>query len=259
LTDIPHTENEKLLVRQQSLADQVFEILQERINQGVFQSGNQLPTESQLAEELKVSRSTIRVAISRLEDRKLVQRRQGVGTYLRDLAKIPNPLNEFRELAQLIKLTGYKPGYSTFSDIVQPDKHILEALQLQAGSLLLRQRKIFTADGDPFIYVVNHIPVWVFENVISHEEALKPDLTEKFLEFFEITCGHRLSHFVSTVRAEIYEKINPPGELINDGPHTPVLAIDETGFDEEDKPVVHSIEFHPGNWMTFKMIRNVSK
>jgi len=254
---IQKAENEKPMVRQQSLADQVFEILKERINQGVFQSGNQLPTENQLAEELKVSRSTIRVAISKLEDRKLVQRRQGVGTYLREIAKIPNPLNEFIELMQLIKVSGYEPGCSISSDFVQPDENLLEILQLQEGSQILRQRKIFTADGDPIIYVVNHIPVWVFENVISLEDALKPDLTDKFLDFFEITCGKKLSHFISTVRAETYENIDPLFELINKGPHTPVLAITEAGFDEEDKPVVLSTEYHPGNWMTFKIIRNV--
>lgn len=259
MSEIQKAENEKPMVRQQSLADQVFEILKERINQGVFHSGNQLPTENQLAEELKVSRSTIRVAISKLEDRKLVQRRQGVGTYLRELSKISNPLNEFRELVQLIKATGYEPGYSTVSDIVEPAESILEILQLKPGSLTLRQKKIFTADGDPFIYVINYIPTWVFEQVISLEEALKPDLTEKFLDFFEITCGHKVSHFVSTVRAEIFDQLDPPSELINDGPNTPVLAIAETGFNENDKPIVHSVEFHPGNWMTFKIIRNVSR
>jgi len=259
LAEINSNENEKLLVRQQSLADQVFEILKERINQGVFTTGNQLPTESQLAEELKVSRSTIRVAISRLEDRKLVQRRQGIGTYLRQIAKISNPLNEFLELAQLLKATGYEPGYSTIADLVTPPDPILEILQLPAGAETLRQRKIFTANGDPIIYVVNYIPTWVFEQVVSREAALKPDLTERFLDFFEITCGHKVSYFVSTVSAETYDMIDPPGEILHDGPHAPVLAIAETGFNDGDRPIVHSTEYHPGNLMTFNIIRNVSR
>jgi len=258
MTDLLISENENLLVRQQSLADQVFKILKDRIDQGVFQSGNQLPTESQLAEELKVSRSTIRVAISKLEDRKLVQRRQGVGTYLRGLANIPNPLNEFRELTQLIKLSGCEPGYSSVADYVEPSDSIIEFLQLEPGSQVLRQKKLFTANGDPIIYVVNHIPLWVFESVISLEEALRPDLTEKFLDFFEITCGHNVSHFVTTVRADIFVHLDPPAELINDGPNTPVLVISETGFNDNDRPIVHSDEFHPGNLTTFNIIRNAT-
>ncbi|MBC8504281.1 MAG: GntR family transcriptional regulator [Chloroflexi bacterium] len=250
-------QSENTLIRQQSLVDQVFKILYERIISGVYPSGSKLPTGDRLAEELNVSRSTVRMAVSKLEDRKLVQRRQGVGTYVRELIKIPNPLNEFIELSNLIKDHGYQPGYSTLADIVELDGEMLEILQLQPGSKVLQQRKVFTADGDPFIYVVNHIPVWVFEHVISLEEALKPDLTDKFVEFFEVICKQKISHFVSTVRAEIYENIDPPKELVDNEPQTPVLVINETGFNEEARPIVNSCEFHPGNWMTFQMIRRL--
>ena len=253
------SENENLLDRQQPLADQVFEIINDRINDGTYSIGDQLPTEGQLAEDLEVSRSTIRMAISKLEDRKLVQRRQGKGTYVRELIKIPNPLNEFNEFSQLIKDYGFHPGYHTISEIIETPDDILEALQLQNGSLVLEKCKIFTADGDPFIFVVNHIPVWIFEDVINHEEALKPDLTERFVDFFEVTCRQKISHFVSTVRADVYKNIDPPMELVNDGPYTPVLVIDETGFNEDNTPILNSREFHPGNWMTFQMVRRLGK
>lgn len=255
----PEAENELLLVRQQPLTDQIFEIVKERIASNVYPVGSQLPTESQLADELQVSRSTIRMAISKLEDRKLVQRRQGVGTYVREMIKIPNPLNEFINFSYLIKEAGYQPGYSTYAKIVEPHEDMREILHLQAGSLVLDQRKIFTADDDPIIYVINHIPVWVFEDEISHKEALKPDLTERFAEFFEVTCRQKISHFVLAVRADIYENIDPPSELVNEGPHTPVLVVDETGFNQENIPVVHSREFHPGNWMTFQLVRRLGK
>jgi GntR family transcriptional regulator len=256
---LENSNDEKIrsLVRQQPLADQVFDIINERIVAGTYSAGNQLPTEGQLADELGVSRSTIRMAISKLQDRNMVQRRQGVGTYVRELIKIPNPLDEFIDFSYLIKQTGYQPGYRTYAKIVELNDDMLDVLQLPSGSLVLDQRKIFTADDDPFIYVINHIPVWVFEDAISHEEALKPDLTDPFVEFFELTCRQKISHFVLTVRADIYENIDPPTELVNDGPHTPVLVVDETGFNEDDQPIVHSREFHPGNWMTFQLIRRL--
>jgi GntR family transcriptional regulator len=256
-----HSKDEKIksLVRQQPLADQVFEIIEERIASGAYPADSQIPTEGQLADELGVSRSTIRMAISKLQDRNMVQRRQGVGTYVRELIKIPNPLDEFIDFVYLIRQTGYEPGYHTYAKIIEPAADMLEVLQLPSESLVLDQRKVFTADGDPFIYVINHIPVWVFEDAISHEEALKPDLTEKFAEFFDLTCGQKISHFVLTVRADIYENIDPPTELVNDGPHTPVLVVDETGFNRDGQPIVHSREFHPGNWMTFQLIRRLGK
>jgi GntR family transcriptional regulator len=242
--------------RQPPLADQVLDILIKQIANGVYPPGSQLPSENLLAKSLNVSRSTIRTAISRLEDRKLIHRHQGVGTYVSEHLHISNPLNEFIEFPQLIKANGYDPGFKVISsEIIQAKGDIVEDLHLEAGSQVLKIRKIFTANNDPIIYVVNHIPVWIFENVLPHEEALNPNTTENFIAFFEETCHQRISHFISTVRADIYANIDAPDILINDGPATPLLLIDEVGYNENEQPIVSSREYHPGNWMTFRMIR----
>ncbi len=52
------------------------------IDSGRLKQGDQLPTERELSEMFKVSRATIREAIRTLESLKLVQSRQGEGTYV---------------------------------------------------------------------------------------------------------------------------------------------------------------------------------
>lgn len=248
--------NEKIPIRQISLADQVLDILIERIINGVYPPGSQLPPESHLREEFNVSRSTIRTAVSRLEDRKLIHRQRGVGTYVSKHLNISNPLNEFIEFPQLIRDNGYEPGYRELSsEIIEPDQEILENLQLEAGSQVLKIRKIFTANDDPIIYVINHIPLWAFEDILTPEEVTRPGTTERFIGFFKGICNQRISCFISTVKAEILENIDAPDILINDGANTPVLVINEIGYNNKDKPIVSSCEYHPGDWMTFRMIR----
>jgi GntR family transcriptional regulator len=248
--------NERIPVRQVPLADQVFDILVERINDGVYPPGSKLPPENQLREEFNVSRSTIRTAVSRLEDRKLVHRQRGVGTYINQHPNISNPLNEFIEFPQLIKENGYEPGYRELSSkIIEPDQAVLSDLQLAQGSKVLNIRKVFTANNDPIIYVINHIPLWVFQDYLTPKEALKPGTTADFIYFFEKICNQRISHFISTVKAEVIANVDIPSILANDGPHTPVLVINETGYNNQDKPIVSSCEFHPGDWMTFRMMR----
>ena len=248
--------NEQIPIRQISLADQVLDILIERIINRVYLPGSQLPPEDQLREEFNVSRSTIRTAISRLEDRKLVHRQRGVGTYISEHLNISNPLNEFIEFRKLIQENGYEPGYRELSsEIIEADEETLEDLQLEAGSWVLKIRKIFTANNDPIIYVINYIPLWVFEDVLTPEEATRPKITEKFIDFFEGVCNQRISHFISTVKADNFENIDAPNILVNDGPHTPVLVINEIGYNNNDKPIVSSCEYHPGDWMTFRMMR----
>jgi GntR family transcriptional regulator len=252
--------NEQIPMRQISLADQVFDILIDRIIRSVYPPGDKLPSENQLREELSVSRATIRTAISRLEDRFLIHRQPGVGTFISEHLNISNPLNEFIEFPQLIEVNGFEPGYQELSsEIIEPDEEISSNLQLESGSRVLKIRKIFTANGDPIIFVVNHIPLWIFKNILATEEALQPGTTERFIDFFEGICKQRISHFISTIKAETLENIKAPKTLINDGPHTPVLVINEIGYNDNDKPIVTSCEYHPGDWMTFRMMRRRGK
>jgi GntR family transcriptional regulator len=252
--------NEHIPVRQQSLADQILEILVQRIINGDYPPGSKLPPENRLRDEFNVSRSTIRTAVSRLEDRKLVHRQRGVGTFISTQPNISNPLNEFIEFPQLIRENGYKPGYQELSsEIINAGEDVLDNLRLAPGSRVLRLRKIFTANGDPIIYVINHIPVWVFEDDLSEEEVLRSGITEEFINFFEDVCNQRISHFISTVKADVFANIDAPDILIHEGPHTPVLVITETGYNISDQPILSSREFHPGDWMTFRMLRRLGR
>lgn len=54
------------------------------IESGRLKRGDQLPTERELGETFRVSRATVREAIRTLESMKLVQSRQGDGTYVLD-------------------------------------------------------------------------------------------------------------------------------------------------------------------------------
>ncbi len=60
----------------------IVEQIRKLIEEGRLKRGDQLPTERELGETLKVSRATVREAIRTLESMKLVQSRQGNGTYV---------------------------------------------------------------------------------------------------------------------------------------------------------------------------------
>src|SRR3954467_4184650 len=59
---------------------QVVRALKDEIVRGVFPVGSQLPTEEELCERFSVSRYTVREALRRLRDDRLVASRRGAGT-----------------------------------------------------------------------------------------------------------------------------------------------------------------------------------
>lgn len=62
---------------------QLFERLKADIGKGVYQDGQKLPGENEIAQRYGMSRQTVRQALSLLERESLIQRRQGSGTYVR--------------------------------------------------------------------------------------------------------------------------------------------------------------------------------
>jgi len=77
---VPHAAN-ALPVR---IADQLTEMIAGRR----FQPGDKLPNELELAEELQVSRTTLREALRILSTRGLVEARRGVGTFVTESKSI---------------------------------------------------------------------------------------------------------------------------------------------------------------------------
>jgi len=71
----------KAVIKKRAYEDIVKQI-RTLIERGRLKRGDQLPTERELSETFKVSRATVREAIFSLETMKLVDRRQGDGTYV---------------------------------------------------------------------------------------------------------------------------------------------------------------------------------
>jgi len=67
-----------------SVPDQVFARLQQAILGGAYAPGERLPTQRALAADLGVNMATVREALGRLEQLRLVETRHGSGTHVRD-------------------------------------------------------------------------------------------------------------------------------------------------------------------------------
>lgn len=66
---------------------QISELLSREIAAGIWPDGTRLPTEANLAAHLGVAVGTLRKSLADLEDKKLLERIQGSGTYVRKRTK----------------------------------------------------------------------------------------------------------------------------------------------------------------------------
>jgi GntR family transcriptional repressor for pyruvate dehydrogenase complex len=69
-------------VKKRRVYEEIVKQIHSLIQKGKLKQGDQLPTERELADTFKVSRTSVREAIRYLESMKLVESRQGDGTYV---------------------------------------------------------------------------------------------------------------------------------------------------------------------------------
>lgn len=157
-----------------------------------------------------------------------------------------------------IAMQGFRSDFKQLAArIVETDAAIAEKLAIEAGDQSLYIEKIWTADDQPIIYIVNHIPLWVFKDQFSLGELTQPGLTEPFFQFFRQECNAPVDHLTSCLFPQTIENCDLPKEFSANPLNTPVLVIEDVGFTREGTPVFHSIEHLLGVASKFETIRRI--
>src|SRR5260370_41213403 len=72
-------------IKKTRIHEEVVSQVHELIKEGKFKAGDQLPSERELAETFKVSRTSVREALRALETQGLIISRTGMGNFVADL------------------------------------------------------------------------------------------------------------------------------------------------------------------------------
>jgi GntR family transcriptional regulator len=180
---------------------QLSEVLEEEIVSGRWGAGVRLPSEPDLCDHFGVSRTTVRQALSRLEQEGLIVRRKGQGTFVQETRPrswlLQSSEGFFEDEAE-------RMGRTVSSRILRAARGPLprwatDALGLPPGSEGATLERLRSIDGLVAMYNVNHLPDRLAETALSADadESLYRRLRER--EGVGVAGGRRT---VEAVRAE---------------------------------------------------------
>ena len=129
----------------------ISEKLRDRIEQRIYQPGEQLPSESQLIQEFNVSRTTIRQAVANLINQGLVLSYQGKGVFVTEQRKVTYSLSSSAAmfLAQDMANQGLELTVKNLTlELVAVPPPVQKILQLPPQSTqAYLQKKLLIIDG----------------------------------------------------------------------------------------------------------------
>jgi GntR family transcriptional regulator len=131
--------------------------------------GERLPTEPKFAQQLGVSRATLREAMRTFETQGLLLRRQGVGTFVvRPTQVLDSGLEVLESIDTLAKRTGLPVSPGKIDVEFRPATgEECAILGLQQGCQVISVTRVILAEGRPVAYLVDILP----EDVLSPDEV----------------------------------------------------------------------------------------
>jgi GntR family transcriptional regulator len=236
-----------MIARNPSLTDQVKAHLKERIHAGAFDEGR-IPSETVLAAELGVSRTTIRDALSRLEHEGTIYRRQGAGTFVNPPGlRIRSRLEEMWSYEDVLRAHGFTPSVRILGiDTLPADASVADDLSIPVGASVIVMEKLFLEDAEPVALARNVIPAGLLRGEpADHAE-------EPVFAYLEAHCDRRLAYYLSEIVPVVLGGVQAARLGVVDG--TAAISFEEVGFDQ-DEPVVRATSIFRDDLLRFRLIR----
>jgi GntR family transcriptional regulator len=238
------------IIRPIPVAEQVNEILRERMREGIYRPGARLPSESDLSKEFGVSRATVRTVLARLEAEGLILRKQGDGTYINEhIQDVNTHLGGLWEFSRLIESSGYRPSIKPLQIVTRPASEAeAKDLDIKPGDLVLSMSRLFYANDKPVILAVNAIP---HQFVDESSGAIDGQL--QIREFLQRYCHRRLAYSISDVSA-----VRVHGEharLLNCTPGDAMLAIHIMFYDRDNQPLVSGNSYYNDSVLSLRLVQ----
>jgi GntR family transcriptional regulator len=236
--------------RRVSLAESCADAIAEAISSGAYEPTAQLPAEAQMAANLGVSRATLRDALRQLQDRGLIIRRHGHGTFV---AKRPirKDLNRNFGITAMIRSGGFQPGTRELVCREEPaNRELAQSLGIAKGDPVTVVERIRLADNRPVVWSRDAIRREFFDvadaEALSAEDASLYGLLHKLHQATIYRGVAELSPVAATASF---------AKRLEVGRGAPLLRIQQVDYDGRGRAILYSVEYHVSDWISFTLER----
>lgn len=216
---------------------------------GHIPPGTKLPPEPELAEELGVSRATLREALRSLEEDGFVSRTRGAGTFATHRPRLRNNLDVNFGVTEAIAAAAMTPG--TIESAVHTEgatEDQAKTLDLEPGDPVVVMERVRTADGRPVVFSRDVVPA---ARLPASQLAGMP-LDGSLYELLE-RRDQAVEHGVVTVEPVRADRVLARRLRIHAG--AMLMFLRQVDYGREGEPLLLSLEHHLAEAFEFTVVR----
>lgn len=232
----------------QTLHQFVADAIAERIERGDWDVGAALPSESVFCKTYGVSRHTLRHALSTLEEKGLILRRQGAATRVVSRQHPRRFTQSFASLRDLFRYSSTTYRVHEVEELVVCDDELADCLKAPVGSqwfhigAVRREQGSNTNLSYSDIYFLPR-----FSDLVREPNHTSAVIHERIEQRFGVKIARaEVNIFATGASARIAKSLAVPR-------NTPCLVIVRRYFDAEDRPFEVTISHHPESRFVYSM------
>lgn len=219
---------------------EIQNLLLQRIKNGDYQEGQLIPKEVDLAEQLNVSRPTVRHAIRNLVQAGYLERRKKRGTIVTQ-TKIKQQFTHVIESYNTeIQNNGLvaKTQVMNFSTEKASDE-VAEALTIKPNTEVYKLVRLRSADNKPVVFVVTYLPI------AQLSDLQKIDFTHHSLYSELAKAGLEITHVSRKI--EVHPATEEEAQLLETDIKAPIFYFHTIGFTKDHRALEYSIASYRGD------------
>ena len=220
------------------------------ISQGDLNPGDQIPSERALSQQFKVSRMTVRQAISNLVNLGILQRNHGLGTFVAQ-PKIEHDIGGLVSFTESTLRRGLNPSGKLleFAHLLADEK-LAHSLHVNIGEKLYRLVRVRYANNEPLVLERCYFPCSRFPQ-IDRYDLENQSMYHIWREQYGIVFG-KMRQILEPVVATDYE-----AHILSVPVGFYCMLVERITFDHEDQPVEYARDVHRGDKSRFVAEINV--
>jgi GntR family transcriptional regulator len=227
---------------------QVIDILRENIESGVYKENDRLPSDFELAQKFDVTQTTLRKALTILEDERVLTRRHGVGLFINPKPIFTSGIEQLESVSAMIENAGMKPG-TIFMDVSDTDltDECVSQFNFSEDEKLVTIKRVRTADGEPVVYCI--------DNLLS---KYLPSETE---ELFSVSIFDAIEQSGNVRIEQAIAQIEPVGydaeasSILRCGVDVPLLVLKQRHYTDDGEMVLYSKNYFRADKFSFHVVR----